>query len=362
MFPRYLSFIKGMVDSDNLPLNVSREILQQDRTLSLIKKKLARKVIGLLQDLSDDKIKYEKFWELYGPNIKYGVSSDSHNRVRLSRLLRYQSSKTDELTGFEDYLSRMQGDQKNIYYIAGESLDVAKRSPFIERLVRKGYEVLYMVDPIDEWMLQSMPKFDNKWPIVNVAKEGFKLDADDADIEKVRLKETSVEYKPSIDFIRKNFRGRLSKGAVSQNLIKTPSAISGGPLGYTATMERLMRAQPHIDHENLASMKSQRILELNPRHSLVKEMNKRVKVNPKDPLALDIAEVLYETASLQSGFTIDDPAGLAQRVVRLMKLSLNLGEASDDTIEDDEEEGEEEGEEEEGEGEEGEDSDVKDEL
>jgi len=176
MFPRYLNFVKGVVDSDNLPLNVSREILQQDRTLSLIKKKLVRKVIGMIQSLAEDKEKYEKFWEQYSTNIKLGVVDDSTNRSRLSKLLRFYSSKTQALTSLEDYVSRMKEGQDQIFYLAGENKESVSNSPFVERLLEKGYEVLYMTDPIDEWSVQSLAKFDNKYTLTNVAKEGLKMD------------------------------------------------------------------------------------------------------------------------------------------------------------------------------------------
>jgi len=176
MFPRYLNFVKGVVDSDNLPLNVSREILQQNRTLSLIKKKLVRKVIGMIQTLAEDKEKYEKFWEQFSTNIKLGIVDDSSNRSRLSKLLRFYSSKTQSLTSLEDYVSRMKEGQDQIFYLAGESKETVHNSPFVERLLGKGYEVLYLTDPIDEWSVQSLVKFDNKFTLTNVAKEGLRLD------------------------------------------------------------------------------------------------------------------------------------------------------------------------------------------
>jgi len=321
MFPRYLNFVKGVVDSDNLPLNVSREILQQDRTLSLIKKKLVRKVIGMIQSLAEDKEKYEKFWEQYSTNIKLGVVDDSTNRSRLSKLLRFYSSKTQALTSLEDYVSRMKEGQDQIFYLAGENKESVSNSPFVERLLEKGYEVLYMTDPIDEWSVQSLAKFDNKYTLTNVAKEGLKMDKE---VENKKEKEYSVEFKDLLEFLQERLKGKVSKAVISKILVKTPSAISSGSFGFTGNMERLMKAQAFADQKQFQFMKSQRILEINPRHPIIIELNRRVKENDKDPVANDLAEILYDTASLHSGFMVEDAPGFANRIHRMMKLSLNL--------------------------------------
>jgi len=329
MFPKYLNFIRGMVDSDNLPLNVSREILQQDRTLALIKKKLARKVIALIQNLADDPKKYAEFWEQYGTNIKYGVSSDAQNRNRLSKLLRYYSSKTKELTSLDDYVSRMKEGQNQIYYICGESKENLEKSPFIEKLIRKGYEVLFMTDPIDEWTVQNVPRFDNKWVMTDVSKEGFKIDGDTND-----TKQYKEEFKPLLDFLKTKLSGKIAKAVISDNLIKAPSAISSSSYGFSANMERLMKAQTFTNHQAYQFAKSQRILEINPRHPIILELNRRVKESSDDIVAGDLAELMFDTASLQSGFNVEDPAAFAGRIHRMMKMSLSLdAEAEPDTSE-----------------------------
>jgi len=274
--------------------------------------------------VTEDKEKYAKFWELYGTNIKYGVAHDSANRQRLSKLLRYHSTQTKEKTSFDEYVSRMKPDQTNIYYLAGESKDDLAKSPLIEKLVAKGIEVILMTDPIDEWSLQNLPRFDNKYSLVNVAKEGFKIEGDDSELDKIKTKEQTTEFKPLFDFLKKSLKGRIARAVISQNLVKTPSAITSGSFGFTANMERLMKAQTFADQKQLAFMKSQRILEINPNHPLIKELNKRVIADPKDPLAIDTAELLYETASLHSGFSIDNPVQFSSRILRMMKLSLNV--------------------------------------
>jgi HSP90 family molecular chaperone len=193
----------------------------------------------------------------------------------------------------------------------------------IEKLLAKDYEVIVMTDPIDEWSLQNVERFDNKYPLVNVAKEGFKIEGDD-EVDKVKAKEIASEYRPLISFLKKSLKGKIAKVTISQNLVKTPTAISSGSFGFTANMERLMKAQSYNDKKQLAYMKSQRILEINPTHPLVKELNRRVIANKQDPIATDIAELLYETASLQSGFTIENPTDFSGRILRMIKHSLQL--------------------------------------
>jgi heat shock protein beta len=322
MLPRYLNFIKGVVDSDNLPLNVSREILQQDRTLSLIKKKLVRKAIAMIQTLSENKEKYAQFWEKYGTSVKLGVAEDTPNRPRLAKLVRFYSSKTKELTGFQDYVERMKEGQTQIYYIAGESTSALENSPLVERLLKKGYEVLYLTDPIDEWSVQSLTKYENKYPLTNVAKEGVKIEGED---EKEDDKVLEEEFKPLLEFLKENLKGKISKAVLSHQLVKTPSAITSGSFGFTANMERLMKAQAFADTKQYSYMKSQRILEINPKHPLIKEFLRRVDDTDGDKKTIeDLALILYDTASLNSGFALDEPAQFAQRIHRMMKMSLNI--------------------------------------
>jgi len=322
MFPKYLSFVKGVVDSDNLPLNVSREILQQDRTLSLIKKKLVRKVITMLQNLSEDAEKYKEFWTLYGTNIKLGIVDDASNRSRISKLLRFHSSKVDSLTSFDDYISRAKEGQDKIYYLAGDSIDTLKTSPLTEQLVDNGYEILFMVDPIDEWTLSSLPKYDNKYQLVNVAKE----DAlpDEVKRDKKKEKENEKQFKELLDFLKEKLKGKIARVQISKQLVKTPSSIVSGSYGFTGNMERLMKAQAFSDQKQVNFMKSQRILEVNPNHPIIIELQRRVAENKLDPVAIDLADILYESASLNSGYTTEDPNAFATKIYRLMQRSLNL--------------------------------------
>jgi len=305
--------------------------------LSLIKKKLTRKVIAMIQNLAEDKEKFDQFYAQYGTNLKYGVSGDPANRHRLSKLLRFDSSKTKTLTSLDDYVGRMKEGQTQVLYVAGESKEVLARSPFVEKLIRRGYEVLFMTEPIDEWAVQNLGRFDNKWVLTDVAKEGFKLEgAAEEEEETVR----EEEFQPLVDYLQEKLAGRISKVVISSNLYRAPSAISSGAMGFTANMERLMKAQAFTNPQTLNQYKSTRILEINPKHSIILELNRRIQdpslsSSPDEALlSTDIAELLYDSASLQSGFTVEDSASFGNRIFKLMKLSLDL--SLDDEFEDEE--------------------------
>jgi len=324
LLPKYLLFIKGVVDSDDLPLNVSREMLQEHKVLKLIKKKIVRKAIAMFQQLleDEDKSKYKEFWKNFGTNIKLGIIEDSQNRTRLSKLLMFFSSKTGELTTLDDYISRMKEGQTQIYYLAGESKEAVESSPLIERLVKRGYEVLYMVDPIDEYALANLEKYDGKYKLTNIGREGLKLEDDKDDSEKEKKYEES--YAPLISFLKKSLGSKIEKATISNRLTQSPSAIVSSQHGWTANMERIIKAQALSDPKSSQFYIPKRILEINPRHPIIKELNERIKQDESDPMAADIAELMYETAALSSGFTLEEPADLATKINRLLFNTLNI--------------------------------------
>jgi len=328
ILPKYLSFIKGIVDSDDLPLNVSRETLQEHKTLKLIKKKLVRKAIAMFQQLADeeDNTKYLDFWKNFGTNVKLGVVEDPNNRTRLSKLLMFHSSKTKELTTLDKYVERMKKGQQQIYYLAGENKESIENSPLIEKLLKRGYEVLYMVDPIDEYCLGNLgEKFDGKYKVTNVAREQLKLDDEDVDQEKE--KEIEKDYEPLLKFLKKNLSKRIEKAIISKRLAGSPSALVSGSYGWTPNMERIIKAQALGDAGRLSQtpmMQPRKILEINVRHPIIKELKKLVDANEEDKTAQDISHLLYETAALSSGWSLEDPAQFAERIVKMMNLGLNL--------------------------------------
>jgi len=284
----------------------------------------------MLQNLvSEDDTKFKEFFTQYGVNLKLGVTEDKENQARLSKLLMFRSSKTGELTKFENYVERFKEGQEEIYYLAGESKEGVEKSPLAERLIRRGYEVLYMVDPIDEYMMQSLHKYDNKYKFVNIAREGLKLPGNDEDEEK--LKETSEDFKPLTEFLKQTLGNQVEKVIVTNRLSKSPSALVSAQWGYTANMERIARAQALVDKGYFS--KASKILEINPNHPINTELLNRIKNDPTDKIAIDVANLLYETAVLQFGFPVDDTSSFAERIHRMLKANLNLdpeAEAIDD--------------------------------
>jgi len=325
--PKWMSFVKGVVDSADLPLNVSREILQQNKSLETIKKKLIRKAIAMFQQLADDaekseeaKAKWDQFYNNYSTNLKLGVIEDRINKHRLSKLLRFHSSKVDKLTSLDDYVSRMKEKQEQIYYIGGQDVDTLAGSPLVERLLKRGYEVLYLIEPIDEYLAPGIGSYDGKYPMVNVGREGLKLEADQEDEEKL-----NEQFKDVVDFLKAHHSGKLEKVVISNRLTKSPSALVSNSWGYTANMERIVRAQALGDSKSSnLSKTAKKVMEINPRHPIIKELNQRIQADPEDPVAKDTADLLYDTAALHSRFSLDEPSKFAERIHRMMKLSLQI--------------------------------------
>jgi len=314
------------VDSDDLPLNVSREILQQNKLLKQIEKKLVRKSIAMFQELANDEDKevYKKFWTNYGTNVKLGIIEDSGNRSRLTKLLMFLSSKTGDYVTLDDYVSRMKEGQDQIFYLAGSSKETVEKSPLIERVLKRGYEVLYMVDPIDEYALQHVQKYDNKHKLTNLGKEGVKLDDKEEEEEKKKVEE---EFKPLVDYLKDTLSDKLDKVVVTDRLTTSPCALVSSTYGYTANMERIIKAQALGGKGRDAPYTPKKIMEINPKHPIVKELLRRISTDKSDETAEVTAEVLYETAVLSSGYTIDDPTQFASWIHKMMSLNLNIDPA-----------------------------------
>jgi len=324
MMPKYLSFIRGVVDSDDLPLNVSRETLQQHKLLKVIKKKLVRKSLDMIKKINKED--YEKFWKEYSTNIKLGVIEDHANRTRLAKLLRFFSSnsKTDK-TSLQEYVERMKEKQEHIFFIAGSSREEVEKSPFVERLLKKGYEVLFLVEAVDEYCVQALPEFEGK-KFQNVAKEGLKFDESEASKEK---KEALVkEFEPLTTWMKDSaLKDKIEKAVVSDRLTTSPCALVASTYGWSGNMERIMKAQAYAKAEDPSKnyyAGQKKTLEINPRHPLLKELKKRVDADKEDATAKDLATVLYEAATLRSGYQLGDTAGFADRIERMLRLSMNV--------------------------------------
>ncbi|CAN1838720.1 Heat shock protein 90-5, chloroplastic [Linum perenne] len=273
LFPRYLSFVKGVVDSDDLPLNVSREILQESRIVRIMRKRLVRKTFDMIQDLSEreNKEDYKKFWENFGKFVKLGCIEDSGNHKRITPLLRFYTSKSEEeLTSLDDYVENMGENQKAIYYLASDSLKSAKSAPFLEKLIQKDIEVLYLIEPIDEVAIQNLQTYKEK-KFVDISKEDLEL----GDEDEVKDRENIQEYLPLCDWMKQQLGDKVAKVQVSKRLSSSPCVLVSGKFGWSANMERLMKAQALGDTSSLEFMRGRRILEVNVDHPIVQDLNVR---------------------------------------------------------------------------------------
>ncbi|NP_999808.1 heat shock protein gp96 precursor [Strongylocentrotus purpuratus] len=327
MMPKYLSFVKGVVDSDDLPLNVSRETLQQHKLLKVIKKKLVRKTLDMLKKMDPEEY-MEKFYKEYGVNVQAGdhrrpqqqVPSGQAGQVLLS------NSETEQ-TSLQDYLERMKEKQEVIYFVAGTSRKEVESSPFVERLLKKGYEVIFLTEPVDEYCIQSLPEFEGK-KFQNVAKEGLKIDGEDSEAAKERKEELEAKFEPLLKWLKDAALGDEIKDAkLSNRLSDSPCALVASQYGWSGNMERIMKAQAYAQANNpnteyYASQK--KTLEVNPRHPLIKTLLEKVEADAEDETAKDLAVVMFETATLRSGFALPDSAAFAGRIERMLKISMNL--------------------------------------
>ncbi|KAF4079786.1 hypothetical protein AMELA_G00182340 [Ameiurus melas] len=352
MMPKYLNFIRGVVDSDDLPLNVSRETLQQHKLLKVIRKKLVRKTLDMIKKIAEEQYN-DKFWKEFGTNIKLGVIEDHSNRTRLAKLLRFQTSHSESgLASLEQYVERMKEKQDKIYFMAGTSRKEAESSPFVEKLLKKGYEVIYLTEPVDEYCIQALPEFDGK-RFQNVAKEGVKFDESEKTKEKREALEK--EFEPLTTWMKeKSLKDKIEKAVLSQRLTSSPCALVASQYGWSGNMERIMKAQAYQTGKDISTnyyASQKKTLEINPKHPLVKEMLRRVNANEEDQTASDLAVVLFETATLRSGYQLADTKAYGDRIERMLRLSMNVG--LDEQVEEEpEEEPEEPAEEEEAEDEE----------
>ncbi|CAH1263792.1 HSP90AA1 [Branchiostoma lanceolatum] len=327
LIPEYLNFMKGVVDSEDLPLNISREMLQQSKILKVIRKNLVKKCMELFTDLHEDKENYKKFYESFSKNLKLGIHEDGQNRKKLSDLLMYHSSASGEdMTTLKDYVSRMKDNQKDIYYITGESRASVEHSAFVERVTKRGFEVLYMVEPIDEYAVQQLKEYDGK-KLISVTKEGLELPEDED--EKKRREELKAKFEPLCKVMKDILDKKVEKVVVSNRLVSSPCCIVTSQYGWSANMERIMKAQALRDNTSLGYMAAKKHLEVNPDHPIIDQLREKAEADKNDKSVKDLCMLLYETSLMASGFTLEDPQVHAGRIYRMIRLGLGIEE--DDT-------------------------------
>merc|ERR1712151_1417007 len=372
LLPRYLNFVRGVVDSDDLPLNVSREQLQQNKIMKVISKKLVRKVLELMKKLAkeddsgddddeekddeeekeekkddekkdegeekkdkkDEESTWAKFYKEFNKNLKMGCYEDDSNRSKISKLLRFISTKSeDKEISLDKYLDRMQESQESIYYMSGDNLEVMKKAPSLQVFKKKDIEVLMLADHLDEPCIQKLADYEGK-KFVSIQKADVKLD--ETEEEKKRFSKLKDMYKPLTDWWKDKLTDLTEKGAmkdagvkvekveISKRLTESPVVVVTSQFGYSAQQEKVMKAQAFQNKDQLSMMSGRKTLEVNANHPVVVDLLAKVKADKEDKAAQDTAQVLFQTALIESGYEIADPSALVNRVYRLMSKELGV--------------------------------------
>merc|ERR1711865_973526 len=365
LLPRYLNFVRGVVDSDDLPLNVSREQLQQNKIMKVISKKLVRKVLELMKKLAkegdgdeddedkdddeeksedkdeeekkdkkDEETTWQKFWKEFNKNLKMGCYEDDSNRSKLSKLLLFTTTKSEgKEINLDKYLDRMQESQESIYYMSGDSFGIMNKAPAMQIFKKKDLEVLMLSDHLDEPCIQKLADYEGK-KFVSIQKADVKLD--ETEEEKKKFSKLKDMYKPLTDWWKEKLTELTEKGAmkdagvkiekveVSKRLTESPVVVVTSQFGYSAQQEKVMKAQAFQSKDQIGMMAGRKTLEVNPNHPVIVDLLSRVESNKEDAIAMDTSLVLFQTALIESGYDVSDPTSLVNRVYRLMSKELGV--------------------------------------
>ncbi|MCH2204422.1 MAG: molecular chaperone HtpG [Lentisphaerales bacterium] len=315
LMPEYLRFVKGVVDSADLPLNVSREILQEDKLIAKIQSNLVKKVLGALKTMKDkDYDKYLTFYKEFGKVLKEGMHSDFANKEKLQDLMLFESSNTNagEFISLKQYVERMPSDQKEIYFVSGQARSAVENSPHLEIFKKKGFEVLFFLDPIDEWVAQSLMEYDGK-PVKSIVKGDVNLDEQDEE----EIKKEAEEFKTPLEAIQKSLDEDIKEVRFSRRLTDSPCCLVADEYAMSANMERIMEAM------NQGMPKQKRILELNKDHKIVQHVMNLAETDSTSEQFKDFTSLLYDQALLVEGSPVQNPAAFAQKITKLMEANLS---------------------------------------
>merc|ERR1712070_825614 len=322
LMPEYLSFVKGVVDSEDLPLNISREALQQNKILKVINKNLVKKSIEMFNEIAENEENYKKFYEQFSKNLKLGIHEDNKNRKRLAELLRYPSTKSGaDMTSLKEYINRMKDKQEVIYYITGENKTTLQNSPFLETLKKRDLEVLFMCDAIDEHAIQQLKEYEGK-KMMDVSKEG--LDLSLSDEEKKRVEEEKKTFEALCKKMKEILGESVEEVMVGERMVNSPASLVTTEYGWSANMQRIMKAQVLRDSQMSSFMMGKKKMEVNASHPIMIELKKKFLENENDRTIKDLVWLIYDTAALTSGFSLQDPVTFASRIHKMIKLGLSI--------------------------------------